>query len=154
MASGGERDTLCSAYRAAAAARRSSSRIEPTQPSSSESTLGRQRLAGRKPSSLAISVGVGAALALAVGLNNFPKLSGGEELVKAAQKYETDSCACKDVACTTKATQDYSKTTTDLTNMVGNESDGKKIAAASTKAAECVTKLAMMAGVPAMLGAK
>jgi len=80
---------------------------------------------------------------------------GGEELVKAAQKYETDSCACKDVACTTKAAQDYSKTAADLAGkkMVANEDDGKKIGAASTKAAECVTKLAM-AGVPAMPGAK
>lgn len=83
---------------------------------------------------------------------------GGEELVKAAQKYETDSCACKDVACTTKAAQDYSKTTQELAGkkMVASEDDAKKITAASTKAAECVTKLAMSAvpGMPAMPAVK
>lgn len=74
---------------------------------------------------------------------------GGEELVKAAQKYETDTCACKDVACTTKAAEEYSKTTADLAGkkMVASEDDAKKITDASTKAAACVTKLAM-SGVP------
>lgn len=74
---------------------------------------------------------------------------GGEELVKAAQKYETDTCACKDVACTTKAAEAYSKTTQELAGkkMVASEDDAKKITDASTKAAACVTKVAM-AGVP------
>gem|GEM_PF-1720014 len=84
---------------------------------------------------------------------------GGEELVKAAQKYETDSCACKDVACTTKAAQDYTKTTQDLAGkkLVASEDDAKKITTATTKATECVTKLAMSAvpgGMPAMPAAK
>lgn len=76
---------------------------------------------------------------------------GGEELVKAAQKYETDTCACKDTACTTKAAQDYTKTTQDLAGkkMVANEEDAKKITEASSKAADCLTKMAM-SSIPGM----
>lgn len=76
---------------------------------------------------------------------------GADELVKATQKYETDACACKDSACVTKATQDYSKANTDLAGkkLVPSESEAKKITDASTKATECVTKISM-AGVPGM----
>ena len=74
---------------------------------------------------------------------------GAEELVKAAQKYEADTCACKDAPCVTKAAEAYSKTSQELAGkkMTPSEDDAKKITDATTKATECATKAAM-AGVP------
>lgn len=89
------------------------------------------------------------ALVLSSALVSFAVGCGGgaEELVKAAEAYETATCACKDVACTTKAATDYASATQALAGkkLTPSEADAKKITDASTKAAECTTKIAMAA---------
>lgn len=83
-------------------------------------------------------------------------------LVDAAEKYQKDSCACKDADCLKKAAEDYATATKKLQGekLVPSEAQTKKIADASKKAVECNTKLstklatdaaakAMPAGMPA-----
>lgn len=74
---------------------------------------------------------------------------GGEESVKAAESYATAACACKDTACTTKASQDYASAAQAAAAKAKSMSEGdvKKITDATSKATDCMTKLAM-AGVP------
>jgi hypothetical protein len=64
-------------------------------------------------------------------------------LVDAAEAYAKDSCACKDAACIMKATTEYADATKKLTGekLVPSEEQVEKITEASTKAAECNTKL-------------
>lgn len=64
----------------------------------------------------------------------------GEEFVKAAQKYEADACACKDVACTTKANEDHEKASKALEARGGSVSEEqvKKATEATIKASTCI----------------
>ena len=64
-------------------------------------------------------------------------------LVDAAEKYATDSCACKDADCLKKAADDYGASTKKLQGegLVASEEQAKKIAAASEKAVKCNTDL-------------
>lgn len=64
-------------------------------------------------------------------------------LVDAAEKYATDSCACKDAACLTKAAEDYASSTKKLQGekLEPSEEQAKKIVAATEKATTCTTEL-------------
>ena len=65
-------------------------------------------------------------------------------LVDAAEKYATDTCACKDADCLKKAADDYAAATKKLQGekLEPSEEQAEKIAKASEKAATCNTELA------------
>ncbi len=65
-------------------------------------------------------------------------------LVDAAEKYATDSCACKDTACLTKAATDYADAVKKMKGekLEPSEAEAKKITDASAKAVKCNTDLA------------
>ncbi len=64
-------------------------------------------------------------------------------LVDAAEKYEKDTCACKDMACTAKTFADYMEAVKKLTDekLVPSEDQAKKITDASENVAKCITEM-------------
>ena len=65
-------------------------------------------------------------------------------LVDAAEKYQKDSCACKDVDCLKKAADEYTAATKKLVDqkLEPTEEQAQKIVDASEKAVACNTELA------------
>jgi hypothetical protein len=75
---------------------------------------------------------------------------GPSKQLVAAQEYEKEACACKDVKCTTDAAKKYADKVKEAGAASGSEGEaiGKHVTAATT----CVTKLATanVPGMPAM----
>ncbi|MEQ9324625.1 MAG: hypothetical protein RIF41_36005 [Polyangiaceae bacterium] len=65
-------------------------------------------------------------------------------LVDAAEKYATDTCACKDADCLKKAADDYQASVKKLEGekLTPSEEQAKKIGEATEKAVGCNTELA------------
>ena len=74
---------------------------------------------------------------------------GKNKMVEAAENYEKEACACKDVPCTTTASQKFAAETTKAASSPASGSDAEAITKSTTKATECITKIAM-SGVPGM----
>lgn len=70
--------------------------------------------------------------------------SGGSEYVKKFEGFAEQACACKDAACVTKVSQEQadwlSKNAAEAAKL--DAKDAEKIGAATTKMAECTTKVA------------
>ena len=64
-------------------------------------------------------------------------------LVDASEKYQKDTCACKDADCLKKAADDYKAATDKLTGekLQPTEEQAEAIAKAAEKAVECTTEL-------------
>jgi hypothetical protein len=75
---------------------------------------------------------------------------GPSKQLVAAEEYEKDACACKDVKCTTEAAKKYADKVKEAGAASGSEGEaiGKHVTAATT----CTTKLATanIPGMPAM----
>ena len=73
--------------------------------------------------------------------------SNAEPLVKASEGYATAICACADTDCATKAAKGYADEIKGLAEkkLTPNEDEAKKITDATTKAGDCMTKLAKKA---------
>jgi hypothetical protein len=77
---------------------------------------------------------------------------GKNKMVEAAEIYEKEACACKDVQCTTAATTKFSEATTkNATSVPTSGGDAEAYTKAVGNATACVTKAAM-SGIPGMPG--
>ena len=70
--------------------------------------------------------------------------SGGGEYVKKTEEFATQACACKDTACATKVSQEQADWLSKNAALAAklDAKDAEKVGAATTKMAECVTKVA------------
>ncbi len=77
---------------------------------------------------------------------------GKSKALLAAEEYQKETCACKDVACVTAATQKFATHSSDMATAHGGEAEA--ITNASSAAAQCATKVTMASvpGMPAMPG--
>ena len=78
--------------------------------------------------------------------------SGGAEYVKKMEAFAEQTCACKDVECTTKVAKeqaDWLSANAEKAAKLDPE-DAEKVTAAGTKLAECTTKVATDAAAAAM----
>ena len=73
-------------------------------------------------------------------------------LVDAAEKYEKDTCACKDVACTAKTAKDYAAAVDKLKDekLVASEDQTKKITEATENVVKCITDITTKAAAGAV----
>jgi hypothetical protein len=79
---------------------------------------------------------------------------GKNKMLIAAEAFEKEACACKDVACGTAASTKFAEATAkDATSVPTSGGDAEAYTAAVAKATECVTKAAM-AGIPGMPAGK
>lgn len=68
--------------------------------------------------------------------------SKGGELVKAQEDFANKTCACPDIACLKKLSEEQAAwAAKNGSAAAGSESDGEKLAAASKKMTECFTKI-------------
>jgi hypothetical protein len=83
-------------------------------------------------------------LVTAIALPLFACDSGGGEYVKKTEEFATQACACKDAACATKVSQEQADWLSKNAQLAAklDAKDAEKVGAATTKMAECVTKVA------------
>ncbi len=68
--------------------------------------------------------------------------SKGGELVKAQEDFATKTCACPDIACLKKVSDEQTAwAAKNGSAAAGSESDGEKLAAAAKKMTECFAKI-------------
>ena len=70
--------------------------------------------------------------------------SGGGEYVKKAEEFSKKACECKDIKCTQKVSEEQTAWLSKNAESAGKLStdDAEKVAAAGTKMADCISKLA------------
>ena len=80
----------------------------------------------------------------ALSLSLLASACGGGEYVKKAEEFAEKACACKDAACATDVTKEQATWLSENAETAAKLSSGdaEKVAAATTKMTECVTKLA------------
>jgi hypothetical protein len=82
----------------------------------------------------AVSIGMFALLAL-------PACKGGEVVAK-TKEFTDKICACKDMDCAQKVTEEMQKWAEENKDAQGTESQAKEIEAETKRLTECMTKLA------------
>jgi hypothetical protein len=70
--------------------------------------------------------------------------SGGGEYLKKAEEFSKKSCECKDIKCTQKVAEEQTAWLSKNAETAAKLStdDAEKVAAANTKMAECISKIA------------